>query len=119
MRARCFCTSYSNPDATMPGLESFLIFSSLIRIFRIINCLNGDNFNGSRWGNFYRSTDWRHDEIHKQPEWTHWMPLPEPPKEISNGLEIIKKRIESDHDLQKIYEEEKNKLKPVIKRRYC
>lgn len=30
----------------------------------------------SKWGNFYRSTDWGHGEFQNMPEWTHWMPLP-------------------------------------------
>lgn len=38
----------------------------------------------SKWGNRYYSTDWNHREYQNEPEWTHWMPLPEPPKEIDD-----------------------------------
>lgn len=33
----------------------------------------------SKWGFFYFSTDWNHNEYQNSPEWTHWMPLPKPP----------------------------------------
>lgn len=33
----------------------------------------------SKWGNFYYSTDWYHEEYQNMPDWTHWMPLPNPP----------------------------------------
>lgn len=35
----------------------------------------------TKWGNSYNSTDWGHGEFQNSPEWTHWMPLPQPPKE--------------------------------------
>ena len=37
----------------------------------------------SKWGNFYYPTDCDHidlQELQERSEWTHWMPLPEPPK---------------------------------------
>lgn len=39
----------------------------------------------SKWGNHYRSTDWGHNESDDPREWTHWMPLPEPPRK--NGMD--------------------------------
>jgi len=38
----------------------------------------------TQFGTFYNSTDWRHAEIQNMPKWTHWMPLPEPPKELND-----------------------------------
>lgn len=31
----------------------------------------------TKWGNGYCSTELRHEK--HMPEWTHWMPLPDPP----------------------------------------
>lgn len=39
----------------------------------------------TKWGNSYHSTDWSHGEYQDAPEWTHWMPLPEPPE--SHGMD--------------------------------
>lgn len=51
-----------------------------------ILCSAGDEificeFIESKWGNGYRSTDWSHIVNQNAPAWTHWMPLPDPPKE--------------------------------------
>ncbi len=50
---------------------------------QILCCGNGQVFIcelvESKWGNFYRSTDWCHRDK-KQPEWTHWMKMPKPPE---------------------------------------
>jgi Protein of unknown function (DUF551) len=34
----------------------------------------------TKWGNSYASTDWDHGEYGGGREWTHWMPLPNPPQ---------------------------------------
>ncbi len=36
----------------------------------------------TKFGNFYCSTNSGHVEFQDMPEWTHWMPLPNPPEEI-------------------------------------
>lgn len=33
----------------------------------------------SKWGNYYRCTDWIHKEYQTDSDWTHWMSLPKPP----------------------------------------
>lgn len=39
----------------------------------------------TKWGNHYSCTECGHGDSNKEPEWTHWMPLPAPPqKEIEN-----------------------------------
>lgn len=50
-----------------------------------ILCCSGNQvfickFFETKWGNSYKSTDWNHQEVKNTPEWTHWMPLPEPSK---------------------------------------
>lgn len=54
---------------------------------KILCYANGDIFISAlletKWGNHYFSTDWNHNEhqnILECTQWTHWMPLPEPPK---------------------------------------
>ncbi len=58
-------------EIEFPDLEFILCYErGTVFICRLVE---------SKWGNYYQSTDWRHDEYDYMPDWSHWMPLPKAP----------------------------------------
>jgi len=61
-------------EVQFPDIDEILVYGS--------GCVFICSLQETKWGNRYCSTDHGHAECTRdQPEWTHWMPLPKPPKE--------------------------------------